>query len=81
MVSWGYFCDPFGLRFAVDERQEVSAADKECRVYPMDPRPDAVVLCSGFTPGKRRARLLPDDRHTASLLDSVVGAGTPGGRI
>ncbi|GFV78215.1 uncharacterized protein TNCV_1036831 [Trichonephila clavipes] len=44
----------------------VSAADKVCRVYPLDPRPDAVVLYSGCTPGKRRAWLLPDNRHTAS---------------
>ncbi|GFU27641.1 uncharacterized protein TNCV_3825531 [Trichonephila clavipes] len=46
----------------------VSAADKGCRVYPLDPRPDAVVLYSGCTPGKRRAWYLPDDRHTASLV-------------
>ncbi|GFU88294.1 uncharacterized protein TNCV_846871 [Trichonephila clavipes] len=45
----------------------VSAADKGCRVYPLDPRPDAVALYSGCTPGKRRAWFLPDDRHTASL--------------
>ncbi|GFW90139.1 uncharacterized protein TNCV_1789611 [Trichonephila clavipes] len=31
----------------------VSAADKGCRVYPLDPRPDAVKLYSGCTPGKR----------------------------
>ncbi|GFX91026.1 uncharacterized protein TNCV_2283181 [Trichonephila clavipes] len=29
----------------------VSAADKGCRVYPLDPCPDAVVLYSGCTPG------------------------------
>ncbi|GFT69162.1 uncharacterized protein TNCV_2566171 [Trichonephila clavipes] len=45
-----------------------SAADKERRVYPLDPRPDAVVLYSGCTSGKRRAWYLPDDRHTASLV-------------
>ncbi|GFV38967.1 uncharacterized protein TNCV_965331 [Trichonephila clavipes] len=45
-----------------------SAADKECWVYPLDPRPDAVVLYSRCTPGKRRAWFLPDDRHTASLV-------------
>ncbi|GFT93217.1 RNA-directed DNA polymerase from mobile element jockey, partial [Trichonephila clavipes] len=33
----------------------VSAADKGCRVYPLDPRPDAVALYSGCTSGKRRA--------------------------
>ncbi|GFW40972.1 RNA-directed DNA polymerase from mobile element jockey [Trichonephila clavipes] len=32
--------------------QRVSAADKACRVYPLDPRPDAVALYSGCTPGK-----------------------------
>ncbi|GFV83881.1 uncharacterized protein TNCV_387891 [Trichonephila clavipes] len=47
MVSWEYF----GPRFAVDGWQEVSAADKGCWVYPLDPRPDAVALCSGCTPG------------------------------
>ncbi|GFX12988.1 uncharacterized protein TNCV_3659841 [Trichonephila clavipes] len=46
----------------------VSAADKGCRVYPLDPRPGAVVLYSGCTPGKCRAWFLPDDRHTASLV-------------
>ncbi|GFU74153.1 hypothetical protein TNCV_1642771 [Trichonephila clavipes] len=40
----------------------VSAADKGCRVYPLDPHPDDVA------PGKRRAWYLPDDRHTASLV-------------
>ncbi|GFX38222.1 uncharacterized protein TNCV_3838211 [Trichonephila clavipes] len=30
----------------------VSAADKGWRVYPLDPRPDAVALYSGCTPGK-----------------------------
>ncbi|GFW26128.1 uncharacterized protein TNCV_3396241 [Trichonephila clavipes] len=45
-----------------------SAADKGCRVYPLDPRPDAVILYSGCTPAKRRAWFLPDDQHTASLI-------------
>ncbi|GFV28434.1 uncharacterized protein TNCV_3983851 [Trichonephila clavipes] len=44
----------------------VIAADKRCRVYPLDPRPDAVALYCGCTPGKRRAWFLPDD--TASLV-------------
>ncbi|GFV08632.1 uncharacterized protein TNCV_2187281, partial [Trichonephila clavipes] len=48
--------------------RRVSAADKGCRVYPLDPRPDAVALYSGCTLGKRRAWFLPDDRHTASLV-------------
>ncbi|GFV75548.1 uncharacterized protein TNCV_2239971 [Trichonephila clavipes] len=46
----------------------VRAADKWCRVFPLDPRPDAVALYSGCTPGKRCAWFLPDDRHTASLV-------------
>ncbi|GFY33740.1 uncharacterized protein TNCV_4594521 [Trichonephila clavipes] len=46
----------------------VSAADKGCRVYPLDPRPDAVALYSGCTPGKRLAWILPDDRHTGFLV-------------
>ncbi|GFX63842.1 uncharacterized protein TNCV_5033111 [Trichonephila clavipes] len=46
----------------------VSATDKRWRVYPLDPRPDAVALCSGCTPGKRHAWFLPDDRHTPSLV-------------
>ncbi|GFW64574.1 uncharacterized protein TNCV_3513961 [Trichonephila clavipes] len=43
----------------------VSAADKGCRVYPLDPLPG---LCSECTSGKRRAWCLPDDRPTASLV-------------
>ncbi|GFT32469.1 hypothetical protein TNCV_4484671 [Trichonephila clavipes] len=43
----------------------VSAADKGWRVYPLDPRPDAVASYSGCTPSKCRAWFLPDDRHTA----------------
>ncbi|GFV67966.1 putative RNA-directed DNA polymerase from transposon BS [Trichonephila clavipes] len=42
----------------------VSAADKGCRVYPLNPRPGAVALYSGCT----LAWFLPDDRHTASLV-------------
>ncbi|GFT36859.1 hypothetical protein TNCV_174631 [Trichonephila clavipes] len=48
--------------------QKVSAADKGCRVYPLDPRHDAVALYSGCTPDERRAWCLPDDRHTAFLV-------------
>ncbi|GFV30712.1 uncharacterized protein TNCV_951331 [Trichonephila clavipes] len=47
---------------------KVSAANKGCRVYPLDPRPDAVALYSGCTSGKRRAWFLADDRHTVSLV-------------
>ncbi|GFT71243.1 uncharacterized protein TNCV_3002351 [Trichonephila clavipes] len=56
------------LRLNVDGWQEVSAADKGCRVYPLGSRPDDVALYSGCTPGKRRAWFLPDDRHPASLF-------------
>ncbi|GFX72780.1 uncharacterized protein TNCV_4063751 [Trichonephila clavipes] len=34
----------------------------------MDPRPDAVVLYSGCTPGKRHAWFSPDDWHTSALV-------------
>ncbi|GFW67581.1 uncharacterized protein TNCV_3392521 [Trichonephila clavipes] len=71
-------CVPFGPRFSRMEEDtfafplahasQVSAADKVCRVYPLDSRPDAVALYSGCTLGKRRAWFLPDDRHTASLV-------------
>ncbi|GFV38027.1 uncharacterized protein TNCV_2306221 [Trichonephila clavipes] len=49
-------------------KDEVSAADKGCRVYWLDPRSNAVALYSGCAPRKRRARLLTDDRHTAFLV-------------
>ncbi|GFU08289.1 uncharacterized protein TNCV_932011 [Trichonephila clavipes] len=51
----------------------VSAADKGWQVYPFDPHPDAVVLYSGCTPGKLRAWVLTDDRHTASLVGLRCG--------
>ncbi|GFT74261.1 putative RNA-directed DNA polymerase from transposon BS [Trichonephila clavipes] len=51
----------------------VSAADKGCWVYPLDPRSDAVVLYSGCTPGKRRACVLPDDRRIGSLVGLCGG--------
>ncbi|GFT86621.1 uncharacterized protein TNCV_5123701 [Trichonephila clavipes] len=57
---------PADKRSKKDRR--VNAANKECRVYLLDPRPDAVALYSGCTPGKRRAWFLPDDRDTASLV-------------
>ncbi|GFW61834.1 uncharacterized protein TNCV_4668591 [Trichonephila clavipes] len=46
----------------------VSAADKRCRVYPLDPHPDTAALYSGCTTGKCHAWVLPDNRHTASLV-------------
>ncbi|GFU18989.1 uncharacterized protein TNCV_2347651 [Trichonephila clavipes] len=59
-----HFTRPSGGRHCC----RVSAADKGCRVYLLEPRPDAVALYSGCTSGKRRAWFLPDDRHTASLV-------------
>ncbi|GFT72574.1 putative RNA-directed DNA polymerase from transposon BS [Trichonephila clavipes] len=74
IVSKGYLCVPFDPRFAVDGWQEVSPADRGGeRVYPLDPRPDAVALYSGCTPGKRHDWFLPDDRHTASLVVLLGG--------
>ncbi|GFX75795.1 hypothetical protein TNCV_2237671 [Trichonephila clavipes] len=46
----------------------VSAADKGCRVYTLDPRPDVVILYSRCTLDKRRAWFLLDDGHTGSLV-------------
>ncbi|GFT82721.1 uncharacterized protein TNCV_1784591 [Trichonephila clavipes] len=53
----------------------VSVADKGCRVYPLDSRPDAVALYSGCTPGKRRAWFCQMTGTLPPLLDSVVGGG------
>ncbi|GFU75287.1 uncharacterized protein TNCV_4755461 [Trichonephila clavipes] len=63
-IGWWYFSSVSPKRHCC----RVSAADKGCRVYLLDPRPDAVALCSGCTSGKRHAWFLPDDRHTASLV-------------
>ncbi|GFW98584.1 uncharacterized protein TNCV_2757631 [Trichonephila clavipes] len=63
-IGWWYLSSVSPKRHCC----RVNTADKGCRVYPLDPRLDAVVLYSGCTPGKRRAWYLPDDRHTASLV-------------
>ncbi|GFT60864.1 uncharacterized protein TNCV_3615931 [Trichonephila clavipes] len=63
-IGWWYLSSVSPKRHCY----KVSAADKGCRVYPLDPRPDAVTLYSECTPGKRHACILPDDRHTASLV-------------
>ncbi|GFX76031.1 uncharacterized protein TNCV_3718021 [Trichonephila clavipes] len=63
-IGWWYLSSVSPKRHCC----RVSAADKRCRVYPLDPRPDAVALYSGCTPGKRHAWCSPDDRHTASLV-------------
>ncbi|GFS55647.1 uncharacterized protein TNCV_131611 [Trichonephila clavipes] len=67
LLSIGWWC----LSSVSPKRHccRVRAADKGCRVYLLDPRPFAVALYSGCTPGKRRAWFLPDDRHTASLVE------------
>ncbi|GFW42739.1 uncharacterized protein TNCV_473291 [Trichonephila clavipes] len=56
----------------------VSTANKGCRVYPLDPRPDAVVLYSRCTPGKHLAWFCQMTGTLPPLLDFVVGGGTPG---
>ncbi|GFT10516.1 uncharacterized protein TNCV_1942811 [Trichonephila clavipes] len=63
-IGWWYFSSVSPKRHCC----RVSAADKGYRVYPLDSRPDAVALYSGCTPGKRRAWVLPDGWHTASLV-------------
>ncbi|GFX62116.1 uncharacterized protein TNCV_2228421 [Trichonephila clavipes] len=73
-IGWWYLSSVSPKRHCC----RVSAADKGRWVYPLDPRPDAVVLYSECTSGKRRAWYLPDDRHTASLVGLRGGGGTPG---
>ncbi|GFV35404.1 uncharacterized protein TNCV_3204361 [Trichonephila clavipes] len=63
-IGWWYLSSVSPKRHCC----RVNDADKGWRIYPLDPRPDAVVLYSGCTSGKRRAWYLPDDRHTASLV-------------
>ncbi|GFT67324.1 uncharacterized protein TNCV_2359831 [Trichonephila clavipes] len=64
-IGWWYLSSVSPKRHCC----RVSAADKGCRVYLLDPHPDTVVLYSGCTAGKRRVWFLPDDRHTASLVE------------
>ncbi|GFT33852.1 uncharacterized protein TNCV_4383471 [Trichonephila clavipes] len=63
-IGWWYLSSVSPKRHCC----RVSVVDKRWWVYPLDPHSDAVVLCSGCTPGKRRAWFLLDDRHTASLV-------------
>ncbi|GFW96497.1 putative RNA-directed DNA polymerase from transposon BS [Trichonephila clavipes] len=63
-IGWWYLSSVSPKRHCY----RVSAADKGCRFYLLDPRSDAVALYSACTPGKRHAWFLPDDRHTASLV-------------
>ncbi|GFY34950.1 adhesion G-protein coupled receptor G4 [Trichonephila clavipes] len=62
------FCPCAGRVYLNRDYFRISAANKEWQVYPLDPRPDAVVLYSGCIPGKHCAWFLPDDRYTASLV-------------
>ncbi|GFY01591.1 uncharacterized protein TNCV_2607751 [Trichonephila clavipes] len=48
-IGWWYLSSVSPKRHCC----RVSAADKGCRVYPLDPRPDAVALYSGCTLGAR----------------------------
>ncbi|GFY01032.1 uncharacterized protein TNCV_1364371 [Trichonephila clavipes] len=64
-IGWWYLSSVSPKRHCC----RVIVADKRCRVYPLDPRPDAVALHSECTSGKRRAWYLPDDRHTDSLVE------------
>ncbi|GFV21135.1 uncharacterized protein TNCV_4267681 [Trichonephila clavipes] len=72
-IGWWYLFSESPKRHCC----RVSAADKGCRVYPLDPRPDAVALYSGCTSGKRRAWFCQMTGTLPPLLDSVVGGGTP----
>ncbi|GFX27450.1 uncharacterized protein TNCV_35471 [Trichonephila clavipes] len=72
LIGWWYL-------YLVSKKRHcyrVSAADKGCRVYPLNPRP-VVALYSGCTPGKRRAWFCQMTGTLPPLLDSVVGGGTP----
>ncbi|GFU33733.1 uncharacterized protein TNCV_2048011 [Trichonephila clavipes] len=73
-IGWWYLSSVSPKRHCC----RVSAADKGCRVYPLDPRPDAVELYSGYTPCKRHAWFCQMTGTLPPLLDSVVGGGTPG---
>ncbi|GFT51142.1 uncharacterized protein TNCV_4817421 [Trichonephila clavipes] len=72
-IGWWYLSSESPKRHCC----RVSAADKGCRVYPLDPRPVAVALYSGCTSGKRRAWFCQMTGTLPPLLDSVVGGGTP----
>ncbi|GFW46924.1 uncharacterized protein TNCV_2982801 [Trichonephila clavipes] len=63
-IGWWYLSSVSPKRHCC----RVSAADKGCRVYPLDPHPDAVALYSECTPGKYRAWVLPDDWYTVFLV-------------
>ncbi|GFY09323.1 uncharacterized protein TNCV_1941331 [Trichonephila clavipes] len=60
-IGWWYLSSVSPKR----QRCRVSAADKGCRVYPLDPHPDAVALYSGCTSVQTKSFLL-----TKSFLGS-----------
>ncbi|GFW96586.1 uncharacterized protein TNCV_2846431 [Trichonephila clavipes] len=72
-IGWWYLSSVSPKRHCC----RVSAADKGCRVHPLDPRPDAVSLYSRCTPGKRHAWFCQMNGTLPPLLDSVVGGSTP----
>ncbi|GFS86213.1 uncharacterized protein TNCV_660921 [Trichonephila clavipes] len=74
LIGWWYLSSVSPKRHCC----RVSAADKGCRVYRLDPRPDDVALYSGCISGKRRAWFCQMTVKLPPLLNSVVGGGTPG---
>ncbi|GFV03609.1 uncharacterized protein TNCV_1024281 [Trichonephila clavipes] len=60
-IGWWYLSSVSPKRHCC----RVSAADKGCRVYPLDPRPDAVALYSGCT-SEARKLILPQISQTYS---------------
>ncbi|GFW69329.1 uncharacterized protein TNCV_486781 [Trichonephila clavipes] len=73
-IGWWYLSSMSPKRHCC----RVSAADKGCQVYPLDPLPDAVALYFGCTLGKRPVPGFFQMTGTLPpLLDPVVGGGTP----
>ncbi|GFW71700.1 uncharacterized protein TNCV_219141 [Trichonephila clavipes] len=79
-IGWWYLSSVSPKR----QRCRVSAADKGCRVYPLDPRPDAVVLYFGCTPGqannsKKDSNIIPTKHLNLTFnspkLPTTVKAG------
>ncbi|GFY31881.1 uncharacterized protein TNCV_2620181 [Trichonephila clavipes] len=68
-IGWWYLSSESPKRHCC----RVSAADKGCRVYPLDPRPDAVALYSGCTLGLVLPTLTVDQiaAHSRFLLISL----------
>ncbi|GFW75892.1 uncharacterized protein TNCV_4430701 [Trichonephila clavipes] len=64
LIDWWYLSSVSLKRHCC----RASVSDKGWRVYPLDPRPDAVALYSGCTPSKRVPGFWPDDWNTAFLV-------------